>query len=81
MNMYVFSVVGAVVIVVGLYVVLWGKAKEVSPHQSNHHEREPIDVVADLDQNNQNEITTSSDNIFEVEAINVVVHLDQNNHN
>ncbi|XP_076897232.1 WAT1-related protein At2g39510-like [Bidens hawaiensis] len=36
-------VVGAVVIVTGLYLVIWGKANDEVPSNSNHDENPPID--------------------------------------
>ncbi|XP_076888475.1 WAT1-related protein At2g39510-like [Bidens hawaiensis] len=36
-------VVGAVVIVIGLYLVIWGKARDEVPSNSNHDENPPVD--------------------------------------
>ncbi|KAK4271104.1 hypothetical protein QN277_019844 [Acacia crassicarpa] len=50
-NLYLGSVVGALLIVCGLYVVLWGKSKEMKtmtqlvPSEKTQQELEPIEVV------------------------------------
>ena len=50
--LYVYSVVGSVMIVCGLYMVLWGKGKEIKeitemlvPSESTQHESEAVEIT------------------------------------
>ncbi|XP_054803603.1 WAT1-related protein At1g25270-like [Prosopis cineraria] len=60
-NLYLGSVIGALLIVCGLYVVLWGKSKEMRtmtqlvPSEMTQQELEPVEVVVSnlADPNNQ----------------------------
>ncbi|KAF3452874.1 hypothetical protein FNV43_RR03307 [Rhamnella rubrinervis] len=64
-NLYTGSLVGALAVVVGLYVVLWGKAKDLEDITQGAHQKLPYQdqkqtIVAMVDESNKEEISNQT---------------------